>query len=107
MDTWVTQLRKGVLELCVLNLLSNRENYGYELVQQLRSVLDLEVRESTVYPILTRLRRDGYLKVRAVPSPDGPPRRYFSLSENGRLRLTGMNTRWDSLVNVIESLREG
>jgi PadR family transcriptional regulator PadR len=103
---WVTQLRKGLLELCVLNLLSGGESYGYEIVQRLKSVEALAVTESTVYPILSRLRKDGHLKVRSEPSPGGPPRRYFCLTRLGRAYLGEMNTYWGELVSAIASLGE-
>ena len=105
MRTWITQLRKGLLEFCVLNAISGGETYGYELVQRLKSVEQLAVRESTVYPILTRLKQDGYVKVRDAPSANGPPRRYFSLTSLGRQRIGEMNVYWDELCIEITELR--
>jgi len=107
MRDWVTQLRKGLLELCLLNLLRGGESYGYEIVQRLKSVAALAVTESTVYPILSRLRKEGYLAVRSEPSPGGPPRRYFSLTRLGEGYLREMNTYWDDLDRSIRGLREG
>lgn len=107
MKEWVSQLRRGLLEFCLLNLLRRGESYGYEIVQRLRAVEELSVTESTVYPILSRLRRDGYLKVRSVPSPGGPPRRYFSLTRLGSSYLEGMNRYWADLTAAIERLRAG
>jgi len=104
---WVSQLRRGLLELCLLNLLRHGESYGYEIVQRLRAVEELRVTESTVYPILSRLRRDGYLKVRSVPSPGGPPRRYFSLTRLGRSYLGGLNDYWSDLTAAVERMRAG
>lgn len=107
MKDWVSQLRRGLLELCLLNLLRHGESYGYEIVQRLQTVAELSVTESTVYPILSRLRRDGYLKVRSVPSQGGPPRRYFSLTRLGQSYLAGMNDYWSDLTGAIERLRAG
>lgn len=90
-DGWITQLRKGVLEYCVLTVLSRGESYGYEIVQALKDMDELAVSESTVYPILSRLREEKFLKVRDVPSDAGPPRRYFSLTAMGKVRLAEMN----------------
>jgi PadR family transcriptional regulator PadR len=104
---WITQLRKGLLEFCVLNLLAHGEAYGYELAQRLKAIEELAVTESTIYPILTRLREEGYLQVRAVASPDGPPRRYFSLTLQGRLRVAQMNVYWEQLNGTIHRLRDG
>jgi len=105
MNEWVTQLRKGLLEFCLLNLLADGEKYGYEIVQSLEAVEELATSESTVYPILARLSKDGYLKVRVAPSPQGPPRRYFSLTVLGRHRLREMNGYYDELSASIERLR--
>ena len=107
MKDWVSQLRRGLLELCLLNLLGRGESYGYEIVQRLQAVEELSVTESTVYPILSRLRRDGYLKVRSVPSPGGPPRRYFALTRLGRSYRNGMNEYWRDLTAAIERLQSG
>ena len=107
MKDWVSQLRRGLLELCLLNLLRHGESYGYEIVQRLQAVAELSVTESTVYPILSRLRRDGYLKVRSVPSPGGPPRRYFSLTRLGKSYLGGMNEYWTDLTGAIAHLQAG
>ena len=105
MNAWVTQLRKGLMELCVLNVLRGGESYGYEIVQALKRIEELAVSESTVYPILTRLRQDGFLKVRDVPSTEGPPRRYFALTTLGRLRISEMNAYWGLLVKAIGGLQ--
>jgi PadR family transcriptional regulator PadR len=104
---WVTQLRKGLLELCLLNLLRHGESYGYEIVQRLKRVEALSVTESTVYPILSRLRKDGCLSVRSEPSPGGPPRRYFSLTRIGKAYLTEMNAHWEDLVGAVRRLQRG
>jgi len=107
MNMWVTQLRKGLMELCILNLLARGESYGYELLQALQEVDELVVTDSTVYPILGRLHKDGYLKVQAKPSVSGPPRRYFSLTALGRQRVQEMNQYWDRLQTAIDTMRTG
>jgi len=105
MDGWITQLRKGSLEYCVLLVLRRGESYGYEIVQELKRMEDLSISESTVYPILGRLRDGQYLKVRNVPSPSGPPRRYFSLTPRGRIRLAEMNAYWSLMTESIDRLK--
>jgi PadR family transcriptional regulator PadR len=107
MSTWVTQLRKGLMEFCILNLLQHGESYGYEILQSLQRIEELVVTDSTVYPILSRLKKDGYLKVQVTPSSSGPPRRYFSLTAMGRQRVQEMNVYWENLNNGIKTLREG
>ena len=106
MRTWITQLRKGLLEFCVLNAISRGETYGYELVQRLKGVEQLAVTESTVYPILSRLKQYGSVKVRAGQSSSGPPRRYFSLTAVGRHRIGEMNAYWAWLCTAITELQE-
>ena len=105
MKSWITQLRKGLLEYCVLSVLRHEEGYGYEVVTRLKTIDELIVTESTVYPILSRLKRDGYLHVRTEPSPSGPPRRYFSLTSLGKQRLQSMDCYWDALHHSISQLR--
>ena len=106
MREWVSQMRRGLMELCLLNILQGNEGYGYQIVQQLGSIDELSVSESTVYPILARLRKDGYLKVRTAPSPGGPPRRYFSLTRSGSSYLHGLNEYWEALNVAISKLRQ-
>lgn len=105
MKTWVTQLRKGLIELLLLNVISRGETYGYEIVQQLKAVKAIEVSESTVYPVLERLHKDGYVGVRREPSPNGPVRRYYSLTVTGKYRIAEMNHYWDLLGAAIGELR--
>ena len=107
MNGWITQLRKGLLEFCILNVLKHGESYGYEIVQALKKVEELSVSESTVYPILSRLREEELLKVRDVPSSAGPPRRYFALTVAGKLRVAEMNAYWELLGKAIRKLQEG
>jgi len=101
---WITQWRKGLLEYCVLLVLRRGERYGYELVQALQRLDALSVSESTVYPILGRLRGEQYLKVREAPSPAGPPRRYFSLTPRGKIRLAEMSLYWSLLTDAVSRL---
>lgn len=105
-DGWITQLRKGLLEYCVLTVLSRGESYGYEIVQALKEMDELAVSESTIYPILARLRDEKFLKVRDVPSDAGPPRRYFALTAMGKVRLEEMNTYWSLLGDALAQLKK-
>ncbi len=105
MSSLVTQLRKGLVEICILNLLRHGESYGYEVVQTLKHIELLAVTESTVYPVLSRLKNDGYVKIRMASSGDGPPRRYFSLTRMGTNRLTEVNAYWGDLHDAVEELQ--
>jgi PadR family transcriptional regulator PadR len=104
MNAWTTELRRGTVELCVLSVLKEQEGYGYEIIERLRTQADLEVTESTIYPILARLAKDGLLDVRQTPSPHGPPRRYFRLNADGKRRLSQMIEHWKSLEQCVHKL---
>lgn len=104
MQTWVAQLRKGLVELAVLGVLREGEAYGYQILQRLNEVDGLAITESTVYPILARLSQDGLVKVRAAPSPSGPPRRYYNLTPLGRSRLREMTDHWQRIQTSLNGL---
>jgi PadR family transcriptional regulator PadR len=105
MEAWIRQFRKGLLEMCVLNLLAIQESYGYQIVRSLQNFEEFVVTESTLYPILTRLKKDGFLKVRTGPSQSGPPRRYYSLTSIGQTYTESLNEYWDGLVVSVDKLR--
>ena len=104
-ESWITQLRKGVVEYGVLLVLARGETYGYEVVRALKENRELAAGESTVYPILARLREEGYLTCRVVKGEAGPPRRYFLMTEKGRMRLAEMEAYWPTLEKGLERLR--
>ena len=98
---------KGLVELCVLGALHHGEAYGYEILQRLAQADNLAITESTVYPILARLAKEGTLEVRVAPSPSGPPRRYYRLTEAGRKRLAEMRQYWRDLTAAVNGLLFG
>jgi PadR family transcriptional regulator PadR len=104
MQGWNTQLRKGLVELCVMRLLDANEAYGYQILQQLNTATGLELTESTLYPVLARLARDRFVKVRVAASPAGPPRRYYRLTESGQLRLKEMASHWIGVRDAVDHL---
>ncbi len=104
-ESWITQLRKGVVEYGVLLVLHRGETYGYEIVQSLKSSRELAAGESTVYPILARLKEDGYLSCRVVKGEGGPPRRYYQMTAKGRVRLAEMEAYWPTLEHGLAKLR--
>jgi len=107
MSHWETQLRKGVVELAVLATISRGETYGYHIVEQLRGLAGLALTESTVYPVLTRLARDGALAVRTEASPSGPSRRYYRLTADGETRFRRMAEGWKTVSQSLSVLLEG
>jgi PadR family transcriptional regulator PadR len=101
---WISQLRKGLVELLVLAALRQEELYGYQLLQRLARMNGMSLTESTLYPVLARLADDKLVAVRQVPSPAGPPRRYYRLTPAGETRLKDMLTHWRQVNATIESL---
>lgn len=95
------QLLKGVLSLVLLQLLAERESYGYEVVQRLHEAGLTEVLEGTVYPALARLEREGRLEARLVPSPSGPARKYYRPTRAGYDALATGRASWSSLADVV------
>ena len=83
-DNWTVQIRKGLLDFCVLNALTDKERYGYELVKALVSLSGLGVTEGTLYPLLSRLRVQGLVTTRLEESSEGPARKYYALTPAGR-----------------------
>ncbi|MEL6179565.1 MAG: PadR family transcriptional regulator, partial [Myxococcota bacterium] len=97
-------MRKGVIELALLAALHDGEAYGYEILQRLDQREGLSMTESTVYPVLARLTTQGLLSVRKVPSPKGPPRRYYRLTATGQQRMRAMWLHFNTLHDAIEQL---
>jgi PadR family transcriptional regulator, regulatory protein PadR len=95
------QMRKGVLEFCILSLLSGKEAYASELIQTLKDSKLLVV-EGTIYPLLTRLKNDGLLTYRWEESTSGPPRKYYTVTDPGEKFLSELRSTWDELVRAVE-----
>ncbi len=106
-DNWTNQLRKGMLELCILNDIRNREMYGYEIVRTLRRIEGLIISEGAIYPILSRLRRQGLVETSIKESPDGPARKYYKLTKQGEEMISQMNAHWQAISNATDSIEKG
>ncbi|AMV22696.1 PadR family transcriptional regulator [Planctomyces sp. SH-PL14] len=107
LENWQVQVRKGLLELCVLNSLRAGKQYGYDIVKQLRALDGLVIGEGTIYPILSRFRTQGLVEATIEESPDGPPRKYYRLTTEGRRTVGQMNEAWDKIHSGVLSLRGG
>ncbi len=94
------QMRKGVLELCILSILSQGDAYPTEIIEKLKET-KLVVVEGTLYPLLTRLKNTGLLTYRWEESTSGPPRKYYKLTEIGVQYLKELQVSWDELVNAV------
>ena len=106
MAAWISQLRKGLVDFCILLVVGSEESYGYSLVQRLRGAPNLSFTEGTVYPALTRLIEEGLIRATQRPSPMGPPRRYLSLTASGKRRLTEMSNHWLGVCSSVETLMQ-
>jgi len=106
-DNWTNQLRKGVLELCILNDIRNRKMYGYEIARKFRKIEGLIISEGAIYPILRRLRRNGLVETFMQDSPEGPTRKYYKLTEKGRDMVCQMNAYWDAISSQTDSIQKG
>lgn len=102
----ITQMRKGAVEYCVLALLSGRERYGYELVQALSRVDGMLVTEGTIYPILSRLKREGLVETEWRESREGPPRKYYRLTTAGQSALDEFRAQWRVFSQAVETILE-
>jgi PadR family transcriptional regulator PadR len=100
----VAQLRRGVLEYCVLAMLASEERYAFDLVRTLAEATGMETSEGTIYPLLSRLRRDGAVETTWQESPSGPPRRYYRLTTKGSRALKEFRDEWARFRNAVDSL---
>jgi len=99
---WTSQLRRGVLELCLLQLLDRRPDYGYQIVTTLDALGPLAAGENTIYPLLRRLKADGLLETLMRDSPSGPSRLYYRLTARGRKRLATLEREWTAMVEAVD-----
>ena len=105
-DNVKAQMRKGILEYCILAILSREDSYAPKIIAELKQA-EMIVVEGTLYPILTRQKNAGLLTYRWEESPQGPPRKYYTPTEKGREYLTTLDEAWDELVGQIRIIRHG
>jgi PadR family transcriptional regulator PadR len=103
-DNWSTQLRKGMLEFCILNSIRGTSLYGYDIVRTLRGIEGLVISEGTIYPILSRLKREGLVQTTIRESSEGPARKYYELTEDGEAMLDAMNEYWQVTKDGTDSI---
>ena len=97
------QMRKGILEFCILSILNNKEAYPSEILDQLKQA-KLIVVEGTLYPLLTRLKNIELLTYRWEESTSGPPRKYYYITEGGKNTLEALQITWNELQHAVETL---
>src|SRR5262245_31829541 len=105
-ENWTVQVRKGLLEQCILNALADEERYGYDLVKSLVDIPGLGVSEGTLYPLLSRLRVAGLISSRLEESSSGPARKYYVLTKEGRKAIETMNDYMAELNRGVSRLRK-
>jgi PadR family transcriptional regulator, regulatory protein PadR len=98
------ELRRGVLEYCVMALVRDEASYGFDIVRALSAAGGLLTSEGTIYPLLARLRRDGLVSTTWRESASGPPRRYYQLTEDGRRALDAFTGDWRRFTNAVDAL---
>lgn len=97
------QMRKGVLELCILSILSRGDAYTTDLINKLKNAQMIVV-EGTLYPLLTRQKNAGLLNYRWEESPQGPPRKYYSLTTEGKEYLAELKDGWEKLIETVNAI---
>jgi len=101
-ETIDTQLKKGVLGLCVLALLARQDSYAYEIASRLSDAIGMG--EGTIYPLMRRMQNDGLVETYLVESSSGPSRKYYRLTSKGRETLNGQSTEWRAFARAVDLL---
>ena len=99
------QLKKGVLELCVLSLLKTDDRYGYELVNEISKCISIS--EGTIYPLLRRLKNEGYVETYLEESSEGPPRKYYKLTPKGEGMREAFLDDWNKFITGVNTIIGG
>ncbi|HRO17515.1 MAG TPA: PadR family transcriptional regulator [Ferruginibacter sp.] len=102
-ENTASQMRKGVLEFCILSVIKQGEAYPSDIIDKMKNA-NLNILEGTLYPLLTRLKNAELLTYRWVESSSGPPRKYFNLTEKGASFYKELEATWNELANAVEKL---
>lgn len=100
-DNIQSQMKKGLLEFCILSIIQRGESYPSDIVSELKES-GMQVLEGTIYPLLTRLKNAGYLEYRWVESTTGPPRKYFTMSESGKQFYKSLEATWKEISTAVK-----
>lgn len=103
-EDWITQARRGLLEMCVLALIAERPRYGYDLVSGLGRWEALTTTDGTLYPLLRRLQKEGHIVAEWQESAEGPPRKYYRLTSKGEGLLARLEGEWGKLSQAVTHL---
>lgn len=99
------QFKKGVLELCVLSILTRRDYYGYELVEYISKYINIS--EGTIYPLLSRFRKENYVTTYLKESQEGPPRKYYRITEKGKETYEELIREWEAFTIGVNKIIRG
>lgn len=102
---WTTQVRRGILEYCVLSLIQERPRYGYDLITTLSQWEPLAITEGTLYPLTRRLQKEGQIEAFWEESAMGPPRKFYRLTADGQALVEAMEEEWATIVAAVTALR--
>lgn len=107
-EDWKSQIKRGTLEYCILLMISRKAYYGYEIISELDKSPMLAAKESTIYPLLRRLLKDGLLSAYWQETTEGlPPRKYYTITDEGRACLEAMSAEWNHLLRAISEISAG
>lgn len=101
---WESQVKKGTLTFIILNVLKDKEFYGYELIEEVKKHTDIEIAEGTLYPLMNRLKKDELVSSNWVEQESGIPRKYYSITNTGSKTLIQMRKYWSNLENSIKKI---
>ena len=104
-DNIKSQMRKGLLEYCILLILNKKEAYASSIIEELKKA-NMIVVEGTLYPLLIRQKNQGLLNYRWEESTQGPPRKYYMITEKGRMLISEMDLAWQEIASTIETIRK-
>lgn len=103
-EKWQSQVKKGTLSFIVLLVLQQKKLYGYELIEEIKTLTNIEIAEGTLYPLMNRLKTDKLLESKWIEQETGIPRKYYSLTNTGRQTLGEMKKHWIDLQNLMNKL---
>jgi len=102
LNKWKSQVKKGALSFLVLNLLKQKEKYGYEIIEEISRIATIDIAEGTLYPLLNRLKTEGLVDSSWIEQPSGIPRKYYVLTKTGKSTLLAMGEFWERLSESIK-----
>lgn len=104
LNKWKSQVKKGTLSFIVLNTINEKELYGYELIEIIKKTTAIEIAEGTLYPLMNRMKKEGLATSKWIEQESGVPRKYYILTEEGKLTLIQMREYWNELEVSIKKI---